>query len=352
MPKLKSVLIGCGAIAREHLATLAELKNVEVVAVCDLSDARAEATTERFGIAKSYSNYDEMLYDVKPDLVHITTPPATHFSIAKNCLARGLNVLCEKPITVNYEDFLSLKELAIKNNCMLMENQNLRCHSSIKRLSQLVQSGAVGDILDVEISFSLNLLGTGSPYTDQNAPHFGLSLRGGVIGDFLPHIAYLAYMFTGPVNQVRTIWMKHTIASPLPYDEFRGFIKGEQATAHVAFSGNSQVSGYWVRVTGTKMLVETNLLEPPRFTQKRFRGGEPALMTLIDGIVEARDVLAGTVAGFWRKLGGVSSYDGLPALITQIYQSLEKHEPQPVPLDEIDQVAHLVDQLTSSEFML
>ena len=52
MGKLTSVLIGCGAIAREHLAALASLKNVEVAAVCDLSAARAEATAERFRICK------------------------------------------------------------------------------------------------------------------------------------------------------------------------------------------------------------------------------------------------------------------------------------------------------------
>jgi predicted dehydrogenase len=47
MGNLRGVLIGCGAIAREHLTALAELKNVEVAAVCDLSAAKAEATTSR-----------------------------------------------------------------------------------------------------------------------------------------------------------------------------------------------------------------------------------------------------------------------------------------------------------------
>ena len=149
-----------------------ELKNVDVAAVCDLSEARAESTAERFGVARWYTNFELMLSDIKPDLVHITTPPATHFSIAKYCLERGLNVLCEKPIARDYDDFLSLKDLALKNNCMLMENQNLRYHSSIRKLLALLRSGAVGDLLHVEIFFALNLVGEGSPYTDQNAAPF------------------------------------------------------------------------------------------------------------------------------------------------------------------------------------
>jgi predicted dehydrogenase len=352
MAKLTSILIGCGAIAREHLAALAALKNVEVGAVCDLSAARAEATAERFGIAKWYCNYEEMLAHIKPDLVHITTPPSTHFSIAKNCLTNGLNVLCEKPITVDYKDFTLLKQLATKNGCMLMENQNLRFHSSIQRIQALIASGRLGDVLEVQISLFVNLVATGSPYVDENASHFALLLRGGVIGDFLPHIAYLARIFTGPVVDLRTIWTKHTANSPLPVDEFRGLIKGERATAIVDFSGNAQPNGFWVRVVGTRIYAEANLYEPPRLTLRRFRAGEPALMSLIDGIAEARDVLTGTVAGFWRKLAGTSSYDGLPEFIARIYRALEMREAQPVPLDEIDESARLVDSLTKPDLKL
>src|ERR1035437_3039763 len=349
MASLTSVLIGCGAIAREHLAALAELEDVEVAAVCDLSTARAEATAERFGIAKWYSSYEEMLAHIKPDLVHITTPPAAHYPIAKNCLSAGLNVLCEKPITVDYKDFALLKQLATQKRCMLMENQNLRFHSSIQRIQTLIASGRLGDVLEVQIFLFLNLVGPGSPYVDENAAHSASVLRGGVIGDFLPHIAYLVHMFTGSVVDLRTIWAKHTADSPLPADEFRGIIKGERATAIVDFSGNAKPNGFWVRVVGTQMCVETNLFEPPRLTLRRFRAGEPALMSLLDGIVEARDVFTGTVAGFWRKLAGTSSYDGLPELIARVYGSLRMRETQPIPLDEIDETARLVDSFTKAE---
>ena len=50
MRKQTGVIIGCGTIAREHLAAVSELENVRVAAVCDLSAARAEATAERFGV--------------------------------------------------------------------------------------------------------------------------------------------------------------------------------------------------------------------------------------------------------------------------------------------------------------
>ena len=66
MVGLTSVLIGCGAIAREHLAAIKDLNDVRVTAVCDLSAARAEATAERFGIERWYTDYEKLLADCRP----------------------------------------------------------------------------------------------------------------------------------------------------------------------------------------------------------------------------------------------------------------------------------------------
>ena len=206
--------------------------------------------------------------------------------------------------------------------------------------------------MEVQICLTLAILTPGSPYIDPNYLHPSLPLRGGVIGDFLTHIAYLAYIITGPVADLRTIWIKQTKDSPLPFDEFRGFIKGERATAYVSFSGNAQPDGFWVRVSGTRAHVEVNLFEPPRLTMRRVRSGERSLMRLVDGIAEGRDVLRGTVVGFWRKLAGISNYDGLPELISRTYDAIEKGGPPPVALDEIDAVAYLVDRLTQPALIL
>jgi predicted dehydrogenase len=352
MKNLRGAIIGCGAIAREHLVAVSELKNVQIAAVCDLSAARAEATAERFGIASWYVDYQKLLSDVRPDLVHITTPPASHYSIAKSCLVAGLNVLCEKPITVNYQEFGELKQLANERHCLLIEDQNYRFHSSVLRIFDLLKSGELGDVLDVEIFISLNVFASGSPYVDLNAPYFGLALRGGVIGDFLTHIAYLTYMFTGPVVDLRTVWTKRHRDSSWPADEFRALIKGERTTAHVGFSGNAQPDGFWIRVTGTRTYVEANLFEPPRLALRRLRSGEPALAKLRDGAAEARDVLRGTVAGFWSKLAGTSNYDGLPELISRTYGALEGGEGAPIPLQEIDEIAGLVDRFGAMELKL
>jgi predicted dehydrogenase len=352
LKKLVSAVVGCGAIAREHLEVLAELKHVEVAAVCDISPVRAEATADRFGIKRWYTDHKKLLSELRPDLVHIATPPAFHAAIAKDCLVEGSNVLCEKPITVEYSDFKALKQLALHNKLMLMENQQNRFHSSVLRICDLIRSGNLGELREVQILASLNLVGDGSAYVDNNFEHFALALPGGPIGDFLPHIAYLAYMFTGSVLDVRTIWEKRLPHTPLPADEFRGLIKGTRASAYVSFNGTGKVEGFWLRVVGTQMRIETNLYEPPRLTVRRFRRGEPALMTLLDGVVESRDVVRGSLSGFVRKLAGRSAYDGLAELLIRTYRALELKEPQPLSLDEIDETSLLTERLSRPEFRL
>jgi predicted dehydrogenase len=352
MRKLSGVVIGCGGIARSHFAAISDLPGVEVVAVCDLSAARAEATAERFGIAKWYSSYEQLLANVDPNLVHITTPPSSHFPIAKACLAAGLNVLCEKPITTNYQEFQEIKKIAAENGCVLMEDQNFRFHSSIRRISDLLRSGQLGDVVALDIVLAVNIVAPGNPYIDHNVPHYSLALRGGAIGDFLTHIAYLTYMFTGSMIDMRTTWTKRVGDSPLPADACHALIKGERATAHVAFNGSARPYGFWIRVTGTRMYAEANLFEPPRLTVRKLRGGNLALSTLIDGIVESRDVLRDSLAGFWRKLGGTNTYDGLALLIAQTYAAIESQGAPPISLMEIDEASRIVDRFTDEKFKL
>jgi predicted dehydrogenase len=141
-----TAVVSCGAIAREYLTAMQDMDDVQVAAICDLSPARVEATAERFGIGDWSADYEHLLHKVQPDLVDITSPPSSHFPIAKHCLERRLNMLCEKLITVDYEHFKILKQLATNNGCMFLENQNLHCHSSILRILKLLESEAFGDL--------------------------------------------------------------------------------------------------------------------------------------------------------------------------------------------------------------
>ena len=343
---LKTALIGTGAIAREHLGALAEMPNVEVAAVCDLSPARAEATAERFRIPRWFTDYRRMLAEARPDVVHVTTPPTSHFPIARDCLDAGLHVLCEKPITVEYAEFLELRALAERKGVTLLENQNLRFHSSVLRIRELLDQGELGTLHDVQVHVHLDLGGKGSRFADPNAPHPCLSMRGGAIADFLTHVGYLAYVFAGRPGEIRNAWEKRRADSVLPVDEFRALMACERSLACVGVSASAQPSGCWVRVAGSRGHAEANLFEPPRLTVRRLRGGAPPVATMLDGIAESSAVFRAATAGLWRKLGGTAAYDGLPLFVQKAYAAFEGTAPSPVPIDEVDDVARMVAAFT------
>ena len=224
--------------------------------------------------------------------------------LATDFLSAGCNVLCEKPLAPKREDVLALKELASTNRAMLIENQQFRRHSSVRRIQRMLESGEFGDLLELHVSISLDITSDGSPYIDRNVPHFGARLPGGVIGDFLPHMVYLARMFVGPIAEVQSIWKKHKSDTPLVADEFRALLNAERATAYLSFSGNAQPDAFLLRAIGTRTRVEANLFEPPKLVVKRARRGEPALMTLVDGVAESRSVFAAALAASIASLQG------------------------------------------------
>jgi predicted dehydrogenase len=350
---MKAAIIGTGNIAREHLGALGELPTVQTVGVCDLSATLAEATADRFDVPAWYTDYREMLERAQPDAVHIATPPPTHYFLAKDCLEAGKHVLCEKPITERYEEFAELKAIAEERGLLLLENHNYMFNGPMQRILDLVASGEFGRVTSVEVQINLDIAGPGSRFTDPNMPHPCLTMSGGAIADFLTHIGYLIYLFTGPHEAIRTVWVKNDADSALPSDEMRALIKGPNAVGIAGFSALAQPDGFWVRVMGTKMQAETNLFEPPRLTLKRLRDGYRPLMTVLDGIEEAIDVSVGALGGLALKLGGGPlTYDGLYELVARMYRSLETGGPTPVPMPQIDHVARLVADFTREENML
>src|SRR5262245_28758712 len=109
---MKAVLIGAGAIAREHLGALQAVPGVEVAGVCDLSAAMAEATAEQFRVARWFTDHRRMLAELEPELVHVTTPPSSHARLASDALEAGAHVVVEKPLTHELVEVETLLDLA------------------------------------------------------------------------------------------------------------------------------------------------------------------------------------------------------------------------------------------------
>ncbi len=343
---IKAALIGTGHIARQHLNCLRELPNVEMVGVCDLSPALAESTAERFGIPAWYTDHRCLLDEVRPTVVHVTTPVTSHFPLAMDALDAGAHVVVEKPATATFAELDGLIGHASEQGLVLVEDYNYLFNGAIRAIRELIAAGDFGIVNHVEIfiCISLNL----SSFADPNGLHPYLGMVGGAIADFLPHLAALAHVFVGPHRAAHSLWSKRSKhPSPLPSDEFRALVDAEEGTAVLGFSANTQPDAFWLRVYGEKMQAVANLFET-RLTIERLRGGPKPLTPLLNGLREARDVRCAALSSLKRKLsGGPGAYEGLWDLLARTYRALGAGAEPPITPRQIIEVNRLVSDVKS-----
>jgi len=340
---VRSALIGAGQIARQHLGCLRSLSGVEIAAVCDLSPSVAECAAERHGIPSWFTDHRAMLREVRPDVVHVTTPPTSHFRLALDALEAGAHVIVEKPATSTFEELDSLVRRARELGRALIEDYNYLYNRAPREILRRIDSGEFGSVAHVEVMICLDILGPGG-FADPNSAHPCLSLAGGAIADFLPHLASLAHLFVGPHRRAHAVWNKRR-QSILPYDEFRGLVEAERGTAALAFSASAQPNAFWLRVYGERMQATANLFET-RITFERLRPGPKPLVPLLNGLEEGRAVRRAAVATLMRKFrGGPGSYEGLFDLMALCYRALAQGSDLPIPAQQVIEVNRLINDL-------
>lgn len=100
---LRVGIVGCGNIFTMHATSCAHLSNATLVGVCDIKRDRAEAAAKKYDVP-AYTDYKELIAKEKLDVVHLCVPHYLHPVISRYALEHGVNVLCEKPLSINYAD--------------------------------------------------------------------------------------------------------------------------------------------------------------------------------------------------------------------------------------------------------
>src|SRR5437879_397521 len=141
---LKVAVVGCGKIADAHASQIQRIKGCEIVGVCDREPLMARQLYERFPVKRYFSDLAELLHDARPDVVHITTPPQSHFDIAKLCLEGGCHVYVEKPFTVDEREARKLIAIATEKKLKITVGHDDQFRHAARRMRTLVQSGFLG----------------------------------------------------------------------------------------------------------------------------------------------------------------------------------------------------------------
>jgi predicted dehydrogenase len=260
----------------------------------------------------------------------------------------GAHVIVEKPATSTFDEVETLVRRAQQAGRHIVEDHNAVFAHAPQEILRRIGSGQFGAVTHVEVLICLDILGPRG-FADPNSPHPALTLAGGAIADFLPHLASLAHLFVGPHRTVRTVWDKRK-PSVLPFDEFRALVDAERGTAALGFSSSSHPNAFWLRVYGERMQATTNLFET-RLTFDRLRNVPPPLQPFFSGLEEGKIIRRAALATLLRKFKGPGTYEGLFELLARTYRALADGSVLPVTASHVLEVNRMVEALKPQEQM-
>ncbi len=350
---LKVAIVGCGKIADSHASQIRRIKGCEIVGVCDREPLMARQIYERFPIKQYFGDLRELLSEARPDVVHVTTPPESHFDIAKFCIEQGCHVYVEKPFTVCEDEAQALIAMANERNLKITAGHDDQFGHAARRMRALVQGGFLGDgPVHMESVYCYELGGSsyaGALLGDKR--HWVRRLPGKLLQNIISHgIARIAEHLT--TDSPRIIahgfispFLKSTGESEI-IDELRVIISEEErATAYFTFSSQMRPSLHQFCMFGTKNGL---VLDHDQETLIKLRGtrlksyAEHFISPAVLGRQQFSNILT-NLRTFLRKDFHLKS--GMKYLIEAFYRSIVEGTPVPIPYREILLTARIMDTI-------
>lgn len=195
MQKIKAALLSYGMSGRVFHAPFIDLHpNMELVGSWERSKKLIQ---QDYPNIKSYPSLESVLSDDTVDLIIVNTPTATHFEYAEKALRASKHVVVEKAFTTTVEEAIQLKNLATEKGCILSVFQNRRWDSDFRTVQQIIESGVLGEIVQVTIAFDRYSPGP-SPKVHKEIPSPG----SGIVKDLGAHLIDQAIVLFGMPDSV------------------------------------------------------------------------------------------------------------------------------------------------------
>lgn len=191
----KVALVGVGGISGVHIPAWESMEDAQLVALCDI---RPERMNKYEGKAH-YVDFDEMLANEEIDILDICLPTFLHVEFALKALNKGINVICEKPLSLNSDEIELLYSTAEKNGVKIMAAQVIRFWREYEVLKEIYETERYGKLL----SGSMSRLGC-RPMSSWNNWMLDEELSGLVPFDLHIHDAdFIYYCFGFPKNTTK-----------------------------------------------------------------------------------------------------------------------------------------------------
>jgi len=254
--KLRIAIIGAGYVARYHIAALRRLDFVEIVGICDLDGDAARSLAAAFDIDFVATNLIE-LGARQPDAMYVLTPPSSHCRLALRALDMGCHVFVEKPMAESVVECEAMIDRAREMGLVLSVDHSDHFDPVVMRALQLVQSGAYGEVIAVDVLRSSDY----PPYAGGPLP--GMVSQGSYpFRDLGVHGLYVLESFLGPIEHLDVRYRSTGKLPNLKFDEWHASADCARGTGRLLLSWN-------VRPMQNRLIVHCThgVIEADRFLQ-------------------------------------------------------------------------------------
>lgn len=331
--QLQVAILGGGRMAQKHGTAIRLQDGAKFVAVSD-PFLPPEEIKARFGSdIEGFRDAATLLERMRPDIVHIVTPPHTHFELAQQCLAAGASVYVEKPFALTAREAAQVLDLA--------ESKGLKVCAAhqvlFQRAGQHYQTHLpmIGDIKHVESYFSFKPV---RRRPDGGAP---LSAVDQLI-DILPHPVYL---MLSALEYRSTAVPELTALDVAPEGEVRGVIRCGDTLATLIVTLQGRPVESYLRVVGTNGSVTADFILGD--IVKSLGPGASAPAVVVKPFSQSTQKFWGSFAGLGRMLfRRQKSYPGLGELLQLFYSSVRTGSAPPISRTTIMHTVQICEQIS------
>ena len=349
---LRVAIVGCGKIADAHASQIRRIAGCEIVGVCDTEPLMAQQLFERFQVQAHFSDVTELLRCTRPDVVHITTPPESHFDLARFCLERGCHVYVEKPFTLHVEDAEILIALSDRQGLKLTVGHDDQFSHVTRRMRSLVQRGYLGGPpVHMESSYCYDLQDGYARALLGDREHWIRRLPGKLLHNVISHgVARIAEFLSGDRPHV----IAHGFQSPRLQaigereivDELRVIIQDEESTtASFTFSSRLRPVLHQFRIYGPKggLVLDQDQETLIKVPGARFKSYGEKFVPPVTLAAQHLGNAFKNMRTFLARDFHVKS--GMKYLIEAFYRSIVDGRPVPISYREIVLTARIMEEI-------
>lgn len=342
--KLRVGLIGCGVIAVDHAETLRSRCGPIELHLCDLNTEQAQKLGHRLGIDfEVHNDAFRLISDGGLDVVHVLTPPNSHFDIAMHALQNGAHVLVEKPITLRLSETMELFATAEKMNRMVCVDHSLLFMESVRKAFEIVRNGKMGDVISVHCFFGHAERKKTISYG--GVSHWAYKLPGGPLTNLISHPASLLVALLGEPKLVNCICDARNLM-PKGFSDLLD-VSVSTAKRHGSFTismahGNS---ARYVNIECEKGGIHIDLAR--QLTVMGFHKGRLGFISkALGGIGYGLSFISGTVGVICKvAFGRLKRNPGTRELVARFYDSIRNGLPCPVEKQNAIGVAIICEEV-------